>query len=48
MTFTQTVFPNSIIDHGKGTTDNDSGKVKKALSENRKILDENGYKTIAL
>lgn len=35
------------IDHGKGTTDDDSGKVKKALSENRKILDENGYETIA-
>lgn len=35
------------IDHGKGATDDDSGKVKKALSENRKILDENGYETIA-
>lgn len=35
------------IDHGKGTTDDDSGKVKKALSVNRKILDENGYETIA-
>ena len=35
------------IDYGKGTTDDDSGKVKKALSENRKILDENGYETIA-
>lgn len=35
------------IDHGKGATDDDSGKVKKALSVNRKILDENGYETIA-
>lgn len=35
------------IDHGKGTTDDDSGKVKKALSVNHKILDENGYETIA-
>ena len=35
------------IGHGKGATDDDSGKVKKALSVNRKILDENGYETIA-
>lgn len=30
------------IDHGKGTTDDDSGKVKKALSENRKIIQLDG------
>lgn len=36
------------IDHGKGDKDDiEDGKVKKALSANRKILDEGGYETYA-
>ena len=31
--------------HAKESSDNDSGKVKKAISENAKVMSEKGYKT---